>query len=322
MALQTFPFIVGCPRSGTTLLRRMLASHPDLAIPPETWFITAMARRRFRYERGGAFHVEAFLKDLREQHRFPRMEVSEELLRKEYHARPPKTFSEAIRGIFSVYAHLQGKHLYGDKTPGYVTKLPVLSRLFPESKFIHIIRDGRNVALSVIEMTFGPNTIGEGALYWKGRVERGRADGRALDPDRYLEVRYEDLVESPAPVLRGICDFSGLDYDECMVAGINVVPKKRLLRPDLKALDWTGPRKWRDQLTTQEVALFESVAGDLLMELGYPLESGEMTVVRRLQAITETALYRARRAKLRTRRRLYNAFRRSGLLSSLLTSRR
>ena len=183
---------------------------------------------------------------------------------------------DAVRRIFAAYASALDKPRAGDKTPYYVLWLPALARAFPEMRFVHIIRDGRDVAASLIEADFGPAGIGEAAFYWRKRVVAGRRAGAALGCRRYLEVRYEDLVGDPERVLREVCSFVDLPFDGTMLGyfehperaiGSTTVPGQHA---NLRLPPTAGLRSWRESLTPTQLALADAVAGDALVDLGYP----------------------------------------------------
>ncbi|MDH3462168.1 MAG: sulfotransferase, partial [Acidimicrobiia bacterium] len=167
-----FPMFVGCGRSGTTLFRNIFDSHPDLAMTHEAHFIAPMGARRERYtNRAGGLDIDAFVADLFADSNFRRQGLEENLVRRSLEESSASGFAEAVRVVFGLYAAAQGKRLYGDKTPGSVTQIELLGSLFPEARFVHIIRDGRAVALSYLERPeWGPKTMAEAAQHWKSRV--------------------------------------------------------------------------------------------------------------------------------------------------------
>jgi Sulfotransferase family len=275
-----FPFLVGSGRSGTTLTRAMLDSHPDVAVPPETYFITELLPNVPRYEEGGGFALAAFLDDILENQWFRRWELDPDSVREALRSNRPSDYPEAIRAIFRQYASAHGKSRYGDKTPVYVYDMGVVGELFPEARFAHVIRDGRDVAASFLDQQeMRPNGVAEAALLWKERVSAGRSAGAALGPERYIEIRYEDLVRDPESTLRRLCAFIELDYRPAMLsyperAGELVArdggPQQHrgiFLEPR------TGLRDWRTELSSAEIEAFEVIAGELLAELGYERHS-------------------------------------------------
>jgi Sulfotransferase family len=310
-----FVFVVGCGRSGTTVLRTVLDSHPDLAVSHEGRFVYPLSRRRARYERPEGFDVDALAGDLLADRAVrTNLGMDGDDLRVALGGAPVADYPDAVRRIFAYYAARAGKGRYGDKMPAYVLHMPVLAELFPEARFVHIIRDGRDVALS--SMAIEGNRLGalDLALNWKARVGTGRADGRTLGPHRYHEVRYEHLVAEPGAEVATLCEFLDLDVDPAMLrfseqrAGI---PEKVLVNPRHARLAEPlspGTRSWRTHMGRRDLELFEAAAGPLLSELGY-----ERAVPRpRLSARARVALGRARHQVDRAHARLPGLLRRAG----------
>jgi hypothetical protein len=306
--LTTFPFIVGCPRSGTTLLRSMLDAHPNMAVPNESYFIVGMAHERSRFDRR-PFPVEDFLEYLLSHPRFQRWGMRNEPLRRRTVQAAPQSLAEAIRVIYRLYAAERGKSRYGDKTPDYVLNIPLLADLFPDARFIHLIRDGRDVALSLRDARFGPKTMGDIALMWKHRVESGRKTGNAVGPHRYLEVSYEALVSDPRSVLDTLCSFIALPFEPSMLeyfqredlfSGIRYREQHRhLAQPPRSNL-----RDWRTEMSKDDLALFEALAGQTLVDHGYECAYGALPLRSRVAAgrvIVKHGCLRARRALARGR---------------------
>ena len=127
-----FPFVVGHGRSGTTLLRLMLNAHPELAIPNESHFIPHLAGRWRTWSDTGQNRTEALADALKRHYRFVSWGLPDSEVRRTLADADPRTYAEAIRSVYALYAGHQGKRRYGDKTPSYVLKMPVLAGLFPE----------------------------------------------------------------------------------------------------------------------------------------------------------------------------------------------
>ena len=270
----------------------------------EAHFIAPMGARRERYtNRAGGLDIDAFVADLFADSNFRRQGLEENLVRRSLEESSASGFAEAVRVVFGLYAAAQGKRLYGDKTPGSVTQIELLGSLFPEARFVHIIRDGRAVALSYLERPeWGPKTMAEAAQHWKSRVTRGRRGGEALGRSRYREVKYEDMVADPEQVTRELCEFLGLGYAADMLNyhrhGAEFIAEtkdpeafKNLAKPVTKDL-----RDWRDQMSAADAALFEAIAGDLLVDLGYEVEDAGNTIRARLQALVSAAAWQGKRA--------------------------
>lgn len=303
---RVFPILVGSGRSGTTLFRNVFDSHPELAVMHEGHFIGAMARLRRRYEGRNGFDREMFLQDLFRNENFRRQGLDRVAIEAAIGEAAPQSLADAIRIVMRWYAAAEGKAWYGDKTPGYVTQIGELGEMFPEARFVHIIRDGRDVANSYLERDeWGPTSIAEGAFYWRSRVGRGRAAGVALGPSRYIEVRYEDMVDDPEGTTRRLCDFLGLAYHPQMMeyhlrgrefAASTKHPEafSGLDKPVTK-----GMRDWRTEMAPDDVALFETIAGDLLQELDYDVTGTGGGSELRMRALTAEATWQAKRAGAR-----------------------
>lgn len=275
LARSPLPIIVGSGRSGTTLLRAMLDSHSEMAIPPESHFITRLAEQRARYELGERFAVEAFVGDLVRQRRFRAWGISEPELLDLLRRSVPRDYPEAIRRIFGLYAQRRGKARFGDKTPGYVSEIGQLAELLPEARFLHIVRDGRDVTLSYLERSFGPESIAAGAVRWRELVDAGMSAGAELGERRYLEIRYEELVAQPEATLRSVCEFLELPFEAEMLRyherSGDVL--QSLDPADHRSLDLpptANLRSWRQVMAPHEIWEFDAIAGDVLRDLGYP----------------------------------------------------
>lgn len=287
------PFVCGVTRSGTTLLRLMLDAHPDLAIPGETHWVPKLIKAFERSKQSGDDAANLAI----DHKRWGDFHLDAEQLRSRIVALDPVTAADAIRAFYMTYAEREGKSRYGDKTPGYIQEMRRIQRVLPEARFIHIIRDGRDVSLSHLRMNWGPETYEQSARLWRNRIRKARKMAPSIH--HYMEVRFEELVADTEGALRRICDFIELDFDPVMLdyherASERLAEKARELprknRPNQSAearldshrlanepprLDRIG--MWRERMTPREIAEYEGVAGDLLVELGYELgsEAGE-----------------------------------------------
>jgi hypothetical protein len=179
---------------------------------------------------------------------------------------------EIVAGLMEKNAVGEGKIRWGDKTPYYVLHIPKLLDWFPRAQIIHLIRDGRDVALSLFarQKDFGVYNTYFAAKYWQQYVETGRADGALLSAAQYLEARYEDLLRDPRAALVRICDFLGEQFAESLVdfKKSGQPGKTPLLQ---KPVQVDNVEKWRRRLTLTQVRVFEAAAGTTLERLGYPL---------------------------------------------------
>lgn len=274
-------FIVGCPRSGTTLLKRMVDAHPHIAITPETQWIPRYFKRRKGLTPKGLVTPKLIHK-LFEHRRFPLLGIDRDKLVRLIGFSKSLSYSSFVTGIFDLYGEANGKQLVGDKTSGYVRNLHVLHTLWPRAKFVHLIRDGRDVCLSIINWskadratgffaTWAEDPVSTTALWWQCNVQLGREVGYPLGPDLCYEIRYESLVADPANECAKLCAFLGVPYDDAM---LRYHESRKITDPGLEeGHPWLpitpGLRNWRSQMPAEDVERFEAAAGDLLNKLGY-----------------------------------------------------
>lgn len=294
MTTPPAPFVVGVGRSGTTLLRLMIDAHPLFAIPAETHFLPACAALHdsLSARAGACAEPEArqrFIALLTSFPTWPDFELSSEELKEAVDALPRFSVPDGVRAFFFAYARRAGKPRWGDKTPPYTSSMREIGRMLPEARFIHIIRDGRDVAVSLRPLWFAPSRdVRALATHWHDRIVEARTIARDLN--HYLEVRYEELVASPETSLRTICAFLEIEY----AASMSRYWERAASRLGEVRDRWDGDRllitreqrlfnhrhtshppdpalagRWRDALTTEEQQAFNDVAGTLLEELGY-----------------------------------------------------
>jgi hypothetical protein len=271
------PVITGCARSGTTLLKLTLDSRSDMAMLPGTERDVLLARRPRRLETDGGLDVDRFVELLRSGSLWDRWELDAEAVRAALRVERPRTAIQAVRRLGAIYARRRNKTRWGTQGPEYAPEIARIARRLPEARFVHLIRDGRDVAPALSDAFFATDNVVDAAVQWRRRVRAAREAGRALGPDRYRELRYEDLVTAPERTLRTLCDFLELDFDQSMLRHhereMDTVPTHpQLAHHGRLTLPVTpGLRDWRRDLDPATVALLELAAGDVLEELGYPL---------------------------------------------------
>jgi hypothetical protein len=287
------PFIVGVGRSGTTMLRLMLDAHPDLAIPPETHFVPDLIDA---IERGESPEQAVETMTAVRQWGDLRTDPADVLAR--WRQLDEFAPGPALRALYEIYAERQGKPRYGEKTPAYVRSMVKIEGALPEARFIHVIRDGRDVALSRWKRTLGdkdPAPAGQVAETWQRRIRRAQRHGRKVA--HYLELRYEDLVSDTEPNLRRIAGFLELPWDPVMLSyHEHAAERMAEMARDLPASDGKPTRpgaermqahamtqkppdpsamyRWKERMSPEDVAAFDAAAGELLAELGYEVGSG------------------------------------------------
>jgi hypothetical protein len=247
--LTTNIFLVGCPRSGTTLLQSLLAAHSDILSFPETKFFMYLIpeyepRRKFFgiIPRRLKTVVKDFLDKIERAEKIK--QFSQRIFIKQY----VKQFIK----ILDELTFAQGKSIWLEKTPGHVQKISVIKKYVPDAKFIHIVRNGSDVVASLYEVTQkypkvwrGPWDIDTCIDRWINDIEITR---RYINQPNHTLVRYEDLVANPEKVLRKLCEFIGVEFSETMLEDYRDVAKQ-LIRDREK---WKAPVSGKIQSTNSQ----------------------------------------------------------------------
>ena len=274
-------FVVGFPRSGTKMLRELLNNSPEVWISDvESNFIPRFTREMGRYG------------DLEIYDRFERLAAALEGTRAFWAWQrrgvriDRRRWYEACRrydwpGVLEALFHCVYEHemagspvpwdavLWGDKTPLYVIAMPLLAELFPQSRFIHIVRDPRDCALSSMR-AWGNSPLRTGQE-WADCVRTARRDGPALGAERYVELRYEDLVSDVVGVLGRLFDFLGIDTPPDVGAFGRVPENVGDARGERRVVaDNYG--KWRNRMDESLRRRLEGVCGEVMAAAGYERE--------------------------------------------------
>jgi hypothetical protein len=262
-------FVVGVARSGTTLLRWMLESHPRIAIPAESHWIVELADRRRGWS---AQRQEEVLTEVLTNPKYRRWWMSEAEMRAAAGTLQP-SYAALVATVFGLYARETGKARWGDKTPWYLRHLDLLNELFPDAVFVHIIRDGRYVAASLAEG--GGRDIVGAACYWRDAVRTGRSVGRRIGDARYCEILLDDLISQPQATLKRVCAAIGetytprmLDYPRRAWTLEQYDPKSHWRLRHLAKPPTPGLRDWRAGVSLVDRRKVEAICRSLLDELG------------------------------------------------------
>lgn len=276
-------FIIGCVRSGTTLLRAMLTAHPRIAIPYEAHafsrIVSVPSPWSHRWSRAevvgpiGEFLAHTAV-------RFWKLDVAQVLA--ELPSAASYRYGEILQAIYSAYATREGKPRWGDKTPGNSFEIHHLTAAFPDAQFVHITRDGRDVYLSLRAVSASGERwalpwrdVTSAAKKWAWRERCAYQAGEPLGPGRYYRLRYETLAQDPSAALREVCRFLEEPFDARMLTYYKthgLVPahgatrKHRLLA---QPPDPTRMYRWKREMAPADVRVFERLAGSALVKYGY-----------------------------------------------------
>ena len=191
---------------------------------------------------------------------------------------PSTTLPKLITGIFQENAKAEGKTRWGDKTPYYILHLDTLLEMFPDAQFIHLIRDGRDCALSMLERKWDLQIFNtyHAAYIWNRYVTTGQNFGER-HPECYFELRYEDILNQPELSLKKLCNFLHIQFDDSVInfRKSDGSGKTPLLT---KPLQRSNQSKWKSQMSEKQLEVFESLAGTTLEKCGYELACHEPSI--------------------------------------------
>jgi hypothetical protein len=275
-------FIVGSPRSGTTLLRFMLSTHSRLYVPDETGFLPFL-----RCDPGRLLDVQEtgeVLQRIGHLNRFWKGLVAD--VAAFHSALPQPRLPYLLDALYRQHCLPQRMARWGDKTPLYIRYIPQLLAIFPQAQFIHIIRDGRDAALSARAKWGAANRYMD--IYyllrsWQRSESAGQEAQRTLPAAQYFALHYEALVTTPETLLRQICDYLGEPFEPAMLKQTKLarqigggIDEHVEVQADLHG---TSVARWQKEMTPFEKRLADDLVGDTLQELGYPLANiGGLTV--------------------------------------------
>ncbi len=291
------------------MLRAMLDSHPSVAVPHESYFAVPALRARASYECGGVLDRGRLLDDLERDPTLTRWDLPPEVGAAVRADDDLRTVPDVLVALYRGYAETAGKPRFADKTPRNVLHVQLLADAFPDARFVHLVRDGRDVVPSLVGLPYFPDRYAEAIVYWRDRVTRGRRAGRALRAGRYHEVRYEELVADPEPTLRELCAFLDLAYDDAMlgyheradevvVAVAEVGHHQGIWQPPTP-----GMRSWRATMSAHDQELFEELAGSTLDEFGYERSGLSPSWSARLEALAWRSRFQIQARARQARRR-------------------
>ena len=282
-------FILSNPRSGSSLLRIICDSNQNLCVPPECGFLEWWYDKYRDWNSNdinNGERINSFCEDLASSKKFETWGFDMLKLKSNILENKPTTYAQLVGLVYVTYAEIKNKSnvKWGDKNNYYITKLSLLYKLYPNAKYIHLIRDGRDVATSYMELKniksdskyFPqlPTEINEIATEWLLNNNIIYTHCSALDKDQYLLLKYEDVLRDTENVCKKVCDFLGVEYDSNMLVyylGASKEPKatidwkvKTSQKPDTLNIN-----KYEKLLSHQQINAFNNIAGSMLDKYGY-----------------------------------------------------
>ncbi len=276
-------FVIGVARSGTSLLCSLMRRYLKVNFGTESQFVVRVYRRLPSYgDLNDLANLRRLVDDVAAERCFRRWTLrfgfvldQEKVFREVSNGR--RSFAGVLQAIFSQFARYHGMERWGDRTPEYNYDLPVLLSLFPQAQFLHVVRDGRDVALSMLRAGFGGANIYRVGVAWRKQMLLVRQFLEPLPAGQARTIQYESLLADPVKTLDTIRAFLGIADDPSLTVGI-----AGDVHLQIRA---TNTNKWTVAMRPAQQRLFETVAGDQLQRAGYPIlhePRGALTLPTRL----------------------------------------
>ncbi len=277
-----FFFVVGRPRSGTTLLRTLFDAHPNVSFPPECQFIINLYPRYGKITQWQEKDLIAFYNDLKQQWLFDTWNMDYDLLKKALLKHTGiYSYGNICKVVYKQYSSLFDKKellFIGDKNPGYAIYTKLLLKVFPEAKFIHIIRDYRDNFVSIKNVDFELPIPSLVAQKWKYFYKKFNKDSISY-PSAYFVINYEKLAKEPVKYFSELCKFIGIEYDESV---FNFHEKKDDILKQyppgyihtyhsslMEKINTSKIGVWKKQLSKRQAKLMDITIGKIAEKSGY-----------------------------------------------------
>ena len=265
-------FIIGTQRSGTTLLRLILNAHSKVAIPEESTFLIPLLKRKNIKKTFKGKKQEAILDYLQNNEQLMLWNFESNKTIEKLKKRDDISLKEIFIELFTSYCEYEGKIQWGDKSPSFFRKIAILHELFPNAKFVHIVRDGRDVFNSWRKIDPSKSNIAVVAIEWNYKLSKIEKALTKIPSDKWITIRYEDLIEKSAEIMKLICNFIEIEFEENML-GFYKVSKKYIgthhSKLIFKPIDPENKFKWKRCLAQTEINVFNLISGYFLRKYGY-----------------------------------------------------
>jgi hypothetical protein len=270
-------FIIGSGRSGTTLLRMILASHSRLSIPPETWYLLRLGELLDIRRPLTPDEIVRVTQIMTDHYRWADMNFDASDFRRQVADLGTPYLRDVVELVYQNHLHVEHKSRWGDKTPGYIEIAPQLAALFPGAKFVHFVRDGRDVAKSFQSLRWAGRWLHDNTREWVEAMDYNQRWIHSTLSGQIFQARYEDLVLDTERTIREICKFLGEEFEPGMLSWQEKVdglmPAREVkIHEKLKHIpDSTFIFRWKREMSIREMLVSEAFMGNHLGALGYEL---------------------------------------------------
>ncbi|WP_369997271.1 sulfotransferase [Winogradskyella sp.] len=281
-------FIIGNPRSGTSMFRMMMGSHSNIVVPPECGFIQWWydKYKNWNIDNSKSINdVKSFILDLKTSKKIETWNLNYAELEELISTNLPKSYKDLTSQVILQYGIQNGKspRILGDKNNYYINHLELLNKIYPDAKYLIIVRDCRDVVCSYLNVNAlsseskykpeFPDTIEAMALDWLKKNSEILNFLKFVDNDNYTIIKYEDLIIHPKIELQKCTKILELNFEDEMLDYY-----KHRMEPD-ELLDWkqktnekidkNNANKYLEQLSKAEISEIESISGTLMRKFGY-----------------------------------------------------
>ncbi|MFW6047096.1 MAG: sulfotransferase family protein [Candidatus Woesearchaeota archaeon] len=268
-------FIGGCERSGTSFLASMLGNHPNYITTPECQIKTKLTNLLDWSQPIDQKKIGSAIQFMNHHFRFL---IWDTVLNKEDYLNSTEEFSLRSLIEYTVKQYAQQRHnktnplVWFDHDPYSLKHRKTILEHFPDARFIHMVRDGRAVATSIMPLDWGPNTIYHAAHFYRKSVSYGLEAEKELPKHQITRVKYEDLIKNPSKELKKICNWLDIEFIPDMLNSKGFIPPKYTRGQHRKVNQKADIKKitsWKQKLNKKQIKIFESIAGKLLNQLEY-----------------------------------------------------
>lgn len=268
-------FIVGVPRSGTTLMSTILAAHPAIAMSPQTQFLPIWRKKYAHLDLSKSDNFHLFWQAFQQGENFSQIGIDSQKTLSQILAIGTPSFKNIYTSVLQEYALKEQKPRWGEKTPNSYRYVKVLLKWYPEARIIWMVRDPRAVAASLLEVPWASNQVDIHAITWCRSINILE---KWINNEQIKMVKYENLVNSSEHIVKQVCEFIGEEYTPDIIQNRSektspIINRdnwsEKYLKESLKPISKDGLNKWQSTLSSTEIAVVEHITRKEMLKYGY-----------------------------------------------------